>query len=73
MYCAAETENIGKAHISSAHRMLEELDKSLKDFREQQRELRKKVMKNPSLFMYVFLLCECVGMFTPIKCSTLVL
>ena len=43
LFCITETENIGKAHINAAHRMLEELDKSLKDFREQQRELRKKV------------------------------
>ena len=38
-----ETENIGKTHINAAHRILEELDKGLKDFREQQREIRKKV------------------------------
>ncbi|XP_065886288.1 proline-serine-threonine phosphatase-interacting protein 1-like [Dysidea avara] len=37
-----ETENIGKAHIESSRRILEELDKNMKDFREQQREIRKK-------------------------------
>ena len=56
MYDTTETENIGKAHISAAHRMLEELDKSLKDFREQQREIRKKVI----IVLYVCLLLSCI-------------
>jgi len=41
--CFLETENIGNAHIEAARRILEELDKSMKEFREQQREVRKKV------------------------------
>ena len=42
--------------------MLEELDKSLKEFREQQRELRKKVfhIKVPNLLLYAPCVCVCL-------------
>jgi len=38
-----ETEAIGKIHLNLAHKIQEELHLSLKEFREQQRDIRKKV------------------------------
>lgn len=68
LFCVTETENIGKAHINAAHRMLEELDKSLKDFREQQREIRKKVSYwKITLSLCCIYVCMCLCC---ILCST---
>lgn len=38
-----ETEAIGRTHLSLAQKISEELNRSLKEFREQQRDIRKKV------------------------------
>lgn len=38
-----ETENMGKAHISLAQQLIEQLEQCVKDFREMQREKRKRV------------------------------
>ena len=41
----SETENIGKAHISLAQKLIEQLEQCVRDFREMQREKRKSVRK----------------------------
>lgn len=38
-----ETENIGNAHVALAQQLLEYLDRNVRDFRESQREKRKRV------------------------------
>ncbi|XP_068743904.1 proline-serine-threonine phosphatase-interacting protein 1-like [Montipora capricornis] len=39
----AETENMGKLHLSLAHQLTEQLEQCVRDFRETQREKRKRV------------------------------
>ena len=53
LFCTLETENIGKAHSNITHRMLEMLDKSLKEFCKQQEE--NSSGKYPAMYLHMYL------------------
>ena len=42
-FILTETENMGKLHVSLAHQLMENLEQIVRDFKESQREKRKKV------------------------------
>ena len=52
LFCISETENIGKTHNNVTHRMLEMLDKSLKEFCKQQEE--NSSGKYPAMHLHIF-------------------